>query len=119
MSVPSFWAENEQVGQYVGYAWYRTTFQVPAMMQGKKVRLGFGAVDEQAWVYINGRLAGEHTEQSAKKTYGELWDEPFTIDIPAALLKFGAVNEVVVRVHNSAANGGLWRGVIAHTVAER
>ena len=28
--IPSFWAENEDVGAYQGYGWYRTTFKAPA-----------------------------------------------------------------------------------------
>jgi len=116
MSVPSFWAENEQVGQYVGNAWYRTTFEVPESLKGRKIRLGFGGIDEQAWVYINGKLVGEHTEGSTKMVYGLLWDEPFTVDIPAELIKPGAANEVTVRVHNKVANGGIWRTVIGYAL---
>ena len=112
MSVPSFWAENTVVGDYQGYAWYRTSFTVPLEWKGKALRLMFGAVDEQAWVYINGKLVREHSEKSEGKTFADLWEEPFTMDVPPENLNYGKPNVLVVRVGNSAGNGGIWRPVL-------
>ena len=114
MRVPSFWAENADVGNYQGYGWYRTTFKLPAEWKGRTLRLLFASVDEQAWVYVNGRLVREHTEKSEGKPYGELWESPFTADVPPEHLEFGKPNVLTVRVHNSKANGGIWRPVLAH-----
>jgi hypothetical protein len=50
MSVPSFWAETEAVGEYAGYGWHRTSFELPADWNGHRVRVLFGSIDEQAWV---------------------------------------------------------------------
>jgi hypothetical protein len=116
MSVPSFWAENQAVGKFEGDGWYRTTITVPAEWKGKTLRLLFGSIDEQAWIYVNGNLVKEHTEASEKKSYNELWEEPFTAEIPPAQLKYGQPNVLAVRVHNSTANGGIWRPVLAHGV---
>ena len=117
MRVPSFWAENDAVGKFQGYAWYRTTVTLPVNWQGRGLRLLFGSVDEQAWVYVNGQLVREHTEQSEKKSYNDLWETPFIAEVPVNLLKPGQPNVVAVRVHNSTANGGLWRPVLVQGVA--
>ena len=69
-------------------------------------------VDEQAWIYVNGQLAGEHTVQSETATVDDLWDQPFSIEVRPEHLKYGEKNLLVVRVHNSAANGGIWKPVI-------
>jgi hypothetical protein len=114
--VPSFWAEIEDVGDYQGYAWYRTTFTAPAEWKGMTLRLLFGSVDEQAWVYVNGQLVREHTEKSEKRSYNELWETPFTAEVPPEQLEFGKPNVLAVRVHNSTANGGIWRPVFGHAV---
>jgi len=119
MRVPSFWAENEEVGKYQGYGWYRTTFEAPAAWKGRTVRLLFCGVDEQAWVYVNGRLVREHTEESEGKAYGELWEEPFAADVSPEHVRFGETNVLAVRVHNSKANGGIWRPVLAHAVGAK
>jgi len=113
IKVPSFWAENEAVGDIQGDGWYRTTFTVPADWRGKSLRLLFASVDEQAWVYVNGQLVREHSEKSEKKSFNDLWEAPFTADVPAAHLNYGKTNVLAVRVHNSTANGGIWRPVLA------
>lgn len=41
--------------------WYRKAFTIPQDMQGKRILLHFGAVDWQCTVYVNHRLAGQHT----------------------------------------------------------
>ncbi len=115
--VPSFWAENEGVGNIQGYGWYRTTLTLPANWQGRSLRLHFASVDEQAWVYVNGQLVREHSEKSEKKPFTDLWEMPFIAEVPANLLKPGQPNVVAVRVHNSTANGGIWRPVLVQGVA--
>ena len=117
--VPAFWAETEAAGDYQGHAWYRTAFSVPADWKGRGIRLLFAAVDEQAWVYVNGHLVREHTEKSEGKAFAELWETPFTADVPPEHLRYGKPNVLAVRVHNSAANGGIWRPVLAHALPSR
>ncbi len=118
ITVPSFWAENEAIGKFEGYGWYRTTLTLPSDWQGKSVRVHFGSIDEQAWVYVNGELMREHTEASERKSLNELWETPFFAEIPAAKLKRDQPNVLVVRVHNSLANGGLWRPVIVQGMGD-
>ncbi len=40
--------------------WYRRTLPL-TRAQGRRILLHFGAVDQRAWVYVNGLLAGTHT----------------------------------------------------------
>ncbi|MFO7948561.1 MAG: DUF4838 domain-containing protein, partial [Armatimonadota bacterium] len=103
IEVPGFWHDTS-VGDYQGYGWYRTTFQMPADWEYDTVKLTFEAVDEQAWVYFNGEYVGEHTLQSESSgteevSLGELCKTPFTIDIPVEQANLGQENSLVVRVH--------------------
>lgn len=111
VTVPSFWAENEAIGPLLGDGWYRVAFTMPAASPDKTLRLLFAGVDEQAWVYLNGKLIGEHSEKSEKKAYTALYDEPFFVDVPAHQLKTDAQNVLHVRVHNRVGAGGIWRPV--------
>jgi Domain of unknown function (DUF4838) len=113
VKVPTFWAENDAIGNLLGDGWYRVAFMMPAASQGKALRLMFAGVDEQAWVYLNGKLIGEHSEKSEKKAYTALYDEPFIVEVPSDQLKFGAQNVLHVRVHNQVGAGGIWRPVYA------
>ena len=74
--------------------WYRRTFELPAAMKGKRVRIHFGGVDYKAWVYINGQLAGTHIGENVA----------FAFDI-TKFLKDGQ-NEVVVKVLDD-----MWSGL--------
>jgi hypothetical protein len=113
IEVPTFWEETEAIGKLLGDGWYRVAFTLPATSQGKTLRLLFAGVDEQAWVYLNGALIGEHSEKSEKKAYTALYDEPFIVEVPPTQLKFRTENVLSVRVHNQAGAGGLWRPVHA------
>lgn len=112
--VPAFWAESAEIGKYEGHGWYRTTFNVPDEWKGRPVRVLFGAADEQAWVYVNGEFVKEHTAASEKKRFEDLWDVPFAVEVPPAVVNYGGPNTLVVRLHNGLANGGLWRPVLIH-----
>ena len=113
VQVPAFWGENEAIGNLLGDGWHRVVFTMPAASTGKTLRLLFAGVDEQAWVYLNGNLIGEHSEKSEKKAYTALYDEPFIVEVPVTALKFGAENVLHVRVHNQVGAGGIWRPVHA------
>ena len=90
--------------QYDGVAWYRVDFDVPAAAQGYKLALSFGAVDESAWVYLNGVLIGEHDLND----WG--WDKRFEIALGDAV-RIGEKNTLAVRVRDRAWYGGIWKSV--------
>ena len=74
--------------------WYRRTFRSPALSDGKRLLLHFGAVDWEAKVSVNGRSVGEH-----RGGY-----DAFTCDITDAV-KPGAENELIVSVFDET--GGM------------
>ena len=45
---------------FVSAVWYRRRVTLPKGWESGRVFLRFGAVDYQAYVYVNGKLAGEH-----------------------------------------------------------
>ena len=90
--------------QYDGIAWYRVDFDVPASAQGQQLALSFGAVDESAWVYLNGVQIGEHDESDTG------WDQRFEIALGDAV-KLGESNTLAVRVRDRASYGGIWKSV--------
>jgi hypothetical protein len=79
-------AQFEDMRDYMGAAWYRTSFENTERKTGGRVLLRFGAVDYFSEVFVNGRKIGAH----------EGGYTPFAFDITDAL-KPGA-NELIVRV---------------------
>jgi hypothetical protein len=111
IKVPAFWGKTEKGDYLLGHGWCRAKFAVPEKWRGRPVHFLFGAVDEQAWVYVNGKATGEHTAKSHGVSIDQLWDKPFSIEVKPGWLKYGEKNLLVVRVHNSAFNGGIWKPV--------
>ncbi|MFW5868791.1 MAG: DUF4838 domain-containing protein, partial [Armatimonadota bacterium] len=110
IEVPGYWGDT--IGDYQGFGWYRTTLRMPEEWEEDTVALTFGSVDEQAWVYVNGGLVGEHTIESEstvdwEATIGELYSRAFTINVPVDQLRLGEENTLVVRVHNEKGAGGI------------
>ena len=97
--------EKQGFDGYDGVAWYRVTFTLPEKPAGTlSSELCFDAVDEEAWVWLNGTYLGQHAEG----TVG--WDIPFRFGADAEL-KWGGENTLVVRVGDSTGAGGIWKGV--------
>lgn len=91
---------------FAGVMWYRRKLTVPAMEAKQRVLLAFGAADGDAVVYLNGVKAGEHL--LGVDNGG--WNQPFVVDITAAL-RAGAKNTIAVSVTKKDGNGGIYQGV--------
>jgi len=96
---------------YKGLAWYRQTIDIPAEAEGKRVFLWFGAIDEMAKVWVNGKLIGISPRVVFK---------PFELDATEAI-RPGRPNTVVVCVSNETLNelgtGGLMGSVMFYLPA--
>ena len=79
-----------KAGYYRGPAWYERALEIPAEWKDRRVFIRFGAAFLVADVYLNGEHLGQHRGGFAAFCY-ELTDK----------LKFGAPNELRVRVDNA------------------
>lgn len=91
---------------YDGIAWYATEQVMPAQFEGRDVYLHFGAVDESCWVYVNGKLAGQHLFDKPDD-----WTTPFEIRIDPYLSPGGGQQRLCVRVEDRSGAGGIWKRV--------
>ena len=97
-------------GRASGDGWYRFRLQAPKEMRRPYVYLHFGAADEEAWVYIDGKLVYEHTQKSTRLGIGQLWFRPFFFECRETLAD-GMPHTVVVRVRNWHGVGGLYQPI--------
>ncbi|MDO8682588.1 MAG: hypothetical protein Q7N50_03810 [Armatimonadota bacterium] len=91
--------------RYDGVAWYRSSFRMPVSMFGRRVWLAFGAVDDAALVYINGKQVGER-DPIARGEFAKR----FLMEI-SGRTRFGKENTIVVRVMDRRMLGGIWKSV--------
>lgn len=80
--------------------WYRKRAELPDVFAGKRVLLHFGAVDYEAKVWINGKLAACH----------EGGHTPFSADVTELLRRDGQPEEIVVRARDYGRDVRLPRG---------
>jgi len=84
--------------------WYRRAYTCPGLPVGKRVFLRFEAVDESAWLYIDGKLIAWYDTQYP----GLTWDRPFLLDVTGNLTSEGE-HELVIRVGNEIGAGGIYK----------
>jgi len=101
IAIGDFWGD---LGPDPGVGWYRRTFTLPQHETPARAQLAFGAIDESAWVWVNGEFAGEHDLGP------DGWDDPFRIDV-TGMLNWGGENQITVRVLNTAMAGGIYKPV--------
>ena len=97
------WYEKQGV-DYDGTAWYRRDVNVPALPEGKRIDLFFGAVDESIWCYINGELVAWHDGAPT------IWNVPFALDVTGKLPS-SATCTIVFRTLDVGRMGGIWKTV--------
>ncbi len=95
-----------QLKNYDGIGYYALNLSVPKDWKNQELFLYFGAVDESAWVYLNGKPAGEHLFEKPDD-----WKTPFTIRIDQLIDWSQNKQSLVVRVEDKSGDGGIWKPV--------
>ncbi len=91
--------------QYQGVGWYRHHFTLPQRPDYQAADLVFEAVDESAWVWLNGTFLGGHDIG----VHG--YNLPFATDARDQL-RWGEENVLVVRVYKRhGSHAGIWKPV--------
>jgi len=105
--VPSSW-EDEGYPGYDGFAWYRTTFTVPANMNYQPLYLRLGFIDDVDEVYVNGRMVG--FRGSMPPHYITAYHEERVYPLPYEYVNFSGENVIAIRVYDQELSGGMLRG---------
>jgi hypothetical protein len=93
-----------ELADYNGLFWYRLRFKLPAAMTREKLTLTVGPVDDESWVWLNGRYLGEVTKQTNPKDY---WAFPRKYAMEPGMLNDKGENVLVVLVNDTFQKGGL------------
>jgi len=98
--------ETQGFPGYIGMGWYRLRLPIPADLARKHLYLFFGAVDEDAWVYLNGKLVCDHSVEATGLAPEQIWTAPFMQDL-AGMVTPGETATLAVRVLNRLGMGGI------------
>ena len=97
---------RKKTASYDGVAWYAQKIKIPPQWKTSRILLHFGAVDESAEVWVNGKKAGEHPFIKPDD-----WKTPFDIDITKLVDWTKPEQTVTVRVTDKTGAGGIWKPV--------
>jgi hypothetical protein len=103
IEIREFWEhQGEPYRYYDGVAWYRTRFQVPSLPPGRRLYLAFGAVNDEATVYLDGQpLSIAEAGRKGPRFLVEVTDQ----------MRPGAGNLLAVQVTEGGGLGGIWKNV--------
>ena len=107
-------AMKKMMENYNGIGWYARNIKIDPAWKGKKIYLVFGAVDESAWLYVNGKFAGKRIYQKDPDYY-----TPFALEITDTVDWNRKMQNVVVRVEDKYGAGGIWKPVYVTAKGEK
>jgi hypothetical protein len=103
--------EAQGIEHYDGVGWYRTSLEVPVAWRGEKVTAVFEGVDDSFRLYVNGEEVGRYGDPA---TGDSVWLVRTTVDL-SPHLRYGATNEIVLRVVDHVGAGGIHKPVFVTT----
>jgi len=112
--VPSAW-ELQGFKDYDGFAWYRKTFKIPRSMEGEKLILLLGFIDDLDEAYLNGKWVGGTGKIGMGWGNLELsgeWQEFRAYELNDDFINFGGQNLLAVRVFDKYVQGGIYQGPV-------
>jgi beta-glucuronidase len=116
VNVPHTWNAEKALARYTGKAWYERKFAVSEEQLAKTIRLQFDAVYHDAFVYVNGRKAGEHLGSGYNRFFVDATpflkagDNTLTV---CADNSYSRSNIPFMRSYDWANDGGIIRNVYA------
>nr|WP_321451558.1 glycoside hydrolase [uncultured Carboxylicivirga sp.] len=107
--VPGPW-EQQGFNGYDGYAWYRTSFTLPADASNKELWLDLGYIDDADECYLNGKLIGR--SGTFPPNHKTAYNAHRLYHLNSNDLIYGSKNILAVRVYDSYNEGGIVSGKI-------
>jgi hypothetical protein len=91
--------------EYNGLFWYKLRFAVPSGVAGEGMSLFLGAIDDESWVWLNGKFLGEVTRETNPKDH---YSVARNYRLAAGDLRPGQSNDLTVLVNDTFKMGGIW-----------
>ncbi len=110
--------EDQGYDQYDGFAWYRTTIQIPSSLKQNaflkdSLKFVLGKIDDSDQVYLNGTLVGQNAGYKSKDIKDVIvYDVERVYVIPAnsPAIHWDQSNVLALRVWDHGGGGGMYEG---------
>jgi sialate O-acetylesterase len=109
ITVPGRW-ENFGYPDYDGFAWYRTSFHLPANFSTYRLVIQLGMIDDVDQVYLNGHFIGG--KGNIPPEYFTAYNIPRIYNLPQKYLYYNKKNYLAIRVYDEKREGGIVSGKV-------
>jgi hypothetical protein len=119
--VPLYW-EAQGYRDYDGIAWYRMKFRIPSGLEGKRLMILLGRIDDADEVYLNGELigrTGNFHRSLGRANQSTEWQQLRAYVLPPSRLNRDGENVIAVRVLDVWQHGGIYDGPIGLVERDR
>ncbi len=101
----NFESQFKELKKYDGYFWYRLNFDLPENLyqNNSGCALNLGPIDDESWVWLNGKFLGEIT---AKTNPNDYWSTPRRYQVASSDLK-PTGNVLTVLCNDLRQDGGM------------
>ena len=65
----SFQSQKQYLRKYNGWYWYRIDFDLPEVFRRGDFHVDVGPVDDESWIWLNGKFVGAVTQKTNPKNY--------------------------------------------------
>ena len=105
IAVPgAFDEQRPELADYNGLFWYRLNFRLPKNLRPEGLTLHLGPIDDESWVWLNGKFLGQVTRETHPEDY---WQFPREFNIDPDMLRMDVENVLAVRVNDTYLTGGI------------
>jgi enterochelin esterase-like enzyme len=112
-TVPDNWGAVPALSNYDGFAWYRTTFTLPARPAGitdAAIVAAIGHIDDADQTFLNGQEIGR--TGAFPPNFDSTWEVPREYFPADGLLQWGGINVIAVRMYDGTGGGGFYKGPV-------
>lgn len=98
---------DKQGHPYSGYIWYRLNVDVPESAKAKKIVLYAPTLEQEAWVWVNGKYVGH-------RPFEDTWLRPTVMELDVTdAIEPGKSNTIAIRIGTSFAPSQMPGGVVS------
>lgn len=102
---------NQGMEYTIGTGIYRKELKIAPAKERKHWYIVLPGVDEEGWVYLNGKLVAEKSTAKTGMEAVTIWNYPIVQEITGDLRLGFATNTFAVKVFNISGIGGIYNGV--------
>jgi hypothetical protein len=116
VELPNSWEVTSNYTEDNVYGWYRKSIFIPAELNGQKILIPLGSIDDVDETYFNGKKIGGCG--SFPPDFKTAYDQKREYTVYPENIYYGEMNVIAVKVFDNFGTGGIYKGPMGMITAE-